>query len=128
MADASNSERAEAERARRIPVRFQAEFVGRQVEGSGTVSNISLTGALIEDCSSLLLSDGDIKLRFSFFENSSPVEVRAKTVRETETGFAVRFVGMDARVKAILARAIADSASQSDSGAVAAKRPLFGKR
>lgn len=135
--EASASEASESSdqehRARRIGARFQTDFVGKQVEGTGTVRNISLTGALIEDCSPLLIGGGDVRLTFSFFEGSLPVEVRAKTVRETKTGFAVQFVGMHPRVKAILSAAIGraegEEAQTKDAHrATARNQPLFTKK
>lgn len=104
----------EAPRPRRIPVRFTAEYSGRGVEGSGTVRNISHSGALIEQAEPLLIAGGDVRLRFSFFESSLPVEIRAKVVRETDQGFAVRFVELTPRITAVLKLAIARSLEDSD--------------
>ena len=64
--------------------------------------NVSATGALLEDAEPLLISGGKIRLRFSFAPDAIPVDVSAEVVRETETGFAVRFTTMDARVRAVL--------------------------
>jgi hypothetical protein len=99
-------------RARRIAVSFSADFSGRQVEGRGTVRNISLSGALIEEASHLLIAGGDVELRFAFFEGSLPVALHAEVVRETPTGFAVRFVRVDPRVREILRTAIARAAAE----------------
>ena len=64
--------------------------------------NVSATGALLEDAEPLLISGGEISLRFSLAQDTIPVEVSAEVVRETETGFAVRFTTMDARIRAVL--------------------------
>ena len=68
--------------------------------------SVSASGALLEDAEPLLLSGGKINLRFSLVQDALPIDVAAEVVRETETGFAVRFTSMDARVKAVLRTAI----------------------
>ena len=68
--------------------------------------NMSATGALLENAEPLLISGGKIRLRFSLAQDAIPVDVAAEVVRETETGFAVRFTSMDSRVKAVLKAAI----------------------
>lgn len=72
----------------------------------GVVQNISSDGALIEEAEPLLMAGGHVAIRFSFFEDSDPVEINADIVRETEQGFAVRFVGLDARIRRVLALAV----------------------
>lgn len=95
----------------RVRVRFRASYRARSVEGSGFVRNISHSGALIDPAEPPLLAGGHTKLRFSFFEDSLPVEVKAEVVRETKTGFAVRFTEMDPRVRGIIKQAIARARS-----------------
>ncbi len=68
--------------------------------------NVSATGALLENAEPLLISGGKIRLRFSLAQDAIPVDVAAEVVRETETGFAVRFTRMDARFKAVLRASI----------------------
>lgn len=99
-------------KSRRINVRFRAEFTGRKVRGAGVVQNISLGGALIEQADPLLLSGGEVKVRFSFFENALPVEVPAEIVRETRSGFAVRFLDLNRRMRNVLTVAISRAAAQ----------------
>jgi hypothetical protein len=95
----------------RVRVRFRATYRARSVEGSGFVRNISHSGALIDPAEPPLLAGGQTKLRFSFFEDSLPVEVKAEVVRETKTGFAVRFTEMDPRVRGIIKQAISRARS-----------------
>lgn len=105
----------------RVPVRFRAEFSNRRIEGTGTVRNISTTGALIEPASPLPMAGVRITLQFSFLEESVPISVPARVVRETERGFAVEFLGLAERTRSLLGVAIAklltrraDSAFYSD--------------
>ena len=92
----------ESRSSARISVRFPVTYTGRQVEGTAMARNVSATGALLEDAEPLLISGGEISLRFSLAQDTIPVEVSAEVVRETETGFAVRFTTMDARIRAVL--------------------------
>ncbi len=91
----------------RVSVRFRATYRARTIEGSGFVRNISHSGALIDPAEPPLLAGGQTKLCFSFFEGSLPVEVKAEVVRETKTGFAVRFTEMDPRLRGVIKQAIA---------------------
>jgi len=99
--------RGEARSTRRVEVAFSAEYAGEEVSGSGTVRNISLGGARIETATPLGVDAGELRIRFAFFTDAVPIEVRALVVRETEDGFAVRFVGLNGRVRALLGFALA---------------------
>ena len=91
----------------RINVRFGTQFRGRRISGTGVVKNISESGALIENAEPLLVSGGRIRLRFSFYDGSLPIEIGAVVVRPTDAGFGVRFTGLDARLRSLLAMSIA---------------------
>ena len=126
MADPEND--GMINRATRVGVKFPVEFSGRQNRGAGSgfVSNISSTGALLEDADALLVGGAEITLRFSFFEDSTPVEIRAVVTRETEQGFAVHFLEMSPRVRAVLRIAInrlARATNDDDD-----PQPLLGRR
>ncbi len=90
----------------RVSVRFPVTYTGRHVKGTAMALNVSATGALLENAEPLLISGGKIRLRFSLAQDAIPVDVAAEVVRETETGFSVRFTSMDARLKAVLRAAI----------------------
>ncbi len=90
----------------RASVRFKVDYHGPSFEGTGTVLNISKTGALIEDCDRLLMTGIEIKLSFSFFEDSVPIEVPATVVRETDEGFGVQFTKLSPRTRSVLGMAI----------------------
>jgi len=99
--------RGEARRTRRVTVQFNAEYAGEKAEASGVVRNISLGGALIESPTSPGTQGSEVRIRFAFFADAVPIEVRALVVRETENGFAVRFVGLNGRIRALLGFALA---------------------
>lgn len=105
-ADAAKEAVENLRKARRIPVRFPACFHGRRVDGKGMVSNISQTGCLIEDAEPLVVAGGEVRLRFSLFDDSLPFELRGTVVRETPNGFAIRFTSLDPRTRQILSFAI----------------------
>ena len=90
----------------RASVRFRVAYRGSSFEGTGTVLNISTSGALIEDSDRLLMTGIDITLAFSFFEDSVPIEVPAEVVRETEQGFGVQFRKLSPRTRSVLGMAI----------------------
>ena len=96
----------ESRKKERVEVLFTAEFSGRRVKGQGTVKNISESGALIDNADPLIMQGGRIKVRFSFFEDSLPIEIPAVVTRETPTGFAVHFSDMEARLRKVLTVAI----------------------
>jgi hypothetical protein len=79
-------------------------------EGWGTLSVISVTGARIDDASPRLKPGELVRVMFTLMEKCLPVSVRAKVVRETETGFAIEFVGLEPRLKHMIQMAIAQAA------------------
>ena len=99
--------RGDARSTRRVDVELRAEYSGEGVSGNGTVRNISLGGAMIAGPLPADAEGSELRVRFAFFADSVPIEVRALIVRETEHGFAVRFVGLNGRVRALLGFAIA---------------------
>jgi hypothetical protein len=101
----------------RVDMRVPVEFSGRRVRGRGFIRNISESGALVEDAEPLVVAGGRIRLRFAFFAESVPVEIPATVVRETSSGFAVQFAGLDLRMRNVLALVISrirNSASGPD--------------
>ena len=103
----------------RATVRFQVAYLARgpaTLEGTGRIRNISRGGALIDEADQRLEPGAQIKLRFSFLEDSIPVEVPAEVTRETETGFAVSFKRLSHRTRAVLGMAIAKLRANEDEG------------
>jgi hypothetical protein len=105
---AGDSQRGGADKraSQRIHVRFPVTFTSHSTEGTAYAQNISVTGALLEEADPPLLAGGKIRLRFSLFPDSLPIEIEAEVVRETEAGFAVRFSDLEVRSREVLRRAI----------------------
>ncbi|MCP4007802.1 MAG: PilZ domain-containing protein [bacterium] len=99
----------------RIGVRFRTQYDVKRSVGSGLVMDISETGALIEGADPMLIPGGRVRLKFSFYDDSLPVEVGAIVVRTTENGFGVKFSGLDQRHRALLAMAISKLRSSESS-------------
>ncbi len=90
----------------RVRVRFPVSYSGRNTQGRAYAENISVSGALLVEAEPLLLAGGTIRLRFSLFPDSLPIEIEADVARETEKGFAVHFSKGDARAWGILRQAV----------------------
>ena len=86
----------------RVVVRFPVKFFGRNVEGTAYARNVSVSGALLEEAEPLLITGGQIRLRFALAPDALPIDISAEVVRETEGGFTVRFTRMDSRVRSVL--------------------------
>ena len=78
--------------APRFDLRSPVEFTVDEVVGTGTIWNISRSGALVEWSDAPPLPGTEVRLRISSHLGSSEVEFPAEVVRETESGFAVRFI------------------------------------
>ncbi len=107
---------------RRVSVQFSVDFSNRYCHGTGTVQNISSSGALIEEVDPPLLSGGKIALSFTPFDDSKPIELRATIVRETDTGFAVEFDELDVPTYKILRTTICEAIHRSQEESAAVKR------
>jgi hypothetical protein len=96
-----------SQRSHRVTVQFTTEYTGKRVDGTGTVRNISQTGALIEPAEPPLAPGSHIRVRFSFLDSTLGVELAAEIVRKTPSGFAIRFNEMEERPRNILTLMIA---------------------
>ena len=103
-------------RAPRVQVQFAAEYVGKRVDGTGNVRNLSRTGALIEPAEPPLEPGSEVGIRFWFPDSTLAVEVAAEIVRETDGGFAVRFTVMNERTQNILTLVIARAVARGLAG------------
>ena len=79
--------------APRFDVQAPVEYENSQ-KGSGSTTNLSLGGVLIEYASTMIAIGTEIRLWFSFFGGSFGTVFRGTVVRHTEDGFAVQFVDM----------------------------------
>jgi hypothetical protein len=88
--------------APRLRLRSRASYHTEEVEGWGTLHDFSSSGARIDQASARLKPGERVRLSFTPRTDCLPVEVWADVVRETETGFAVRFTSLDARLNRLL--------------------------
>lgn len=74
----------------RHEIRAPVAYWGPNLEGGGTIANISYSGALIEPASRSAIPGTHLKLFVNGVDFSS-VEVASEVVRTTYSGFAVTF-------------------------------------
>lgn len=102
------SNRRIAQRFRiRGPVHLQTEFD----ETWGTLADISVTGARIEEVSQRLKPGTRLRAMFCLIEGCVPVKVDAAVVRETEDGFAIEFIQPEPRLRRVI-QAVLSKAKQ----------------
>ncbi len=96
----------------RIPVDYQSS--GRQ--GTGLLWDISTSGARIEQAPVSVQVGTEVTLLLAFLPGATPVSLRGEVVRQTKSGFAVKFLPLEGRVrlllKVALPRAVAFAAKQ----------------
>ncbi len=80
------------------------EYEGSNIEGAGTIANISVSGALIEPAAPLVDPETHLDLRVSYL--ASGVELSSEVVRTTASGFAVQFAELQPDALAALRRLI----------------------
>lgn len=85
-------DRQERRQAPRVRLRAPVEYRGRRAQGTGTIWDISASGARLENVSTCLDEGETARMRASFFLGSFDVELKGSVVRHTETGFAVQFL------------------------------------
>ena len=90
--------------ATRYDLSGPVEFRHNDQVGTGTVWNVSASGALVERASIPVDSGSPLRMRFSYYPGSFEIEVPSEVVRTTPTGFAVRFIDLDASSRRLLAR------------------------
>ena len=88
--------------APRLRLQSRASFQTEEVEGWGTLHDFSASGARVDRVSARLKPGERVRLSFTPRTDCLPVEVWAEVVRETETGFAVRFTSVDTRLRRLL--------------------------
>jgi len=72
-----------------IPARYQVR--GQEPVETGLIQNISKSGALVENQSGGAAMGSQLRLSFSLFPDSQPLQFLAEVVRVADSGFAVRF-------------------------------------
>ena len=107
------SSRQERRRAFRFRIKGPVHFEAGFTEGWGTLADISTTGARIDDADPRLKEGSSVRMMISLVEGALPVKLKAKVVRETETGFAVEFVELEPRLKQLIRLAVAQADASS---------------
>jgi hypothetical protein len=83
-------------------------FASAEMEGSGTILNISASGAAIDDATLALPVGAKVELFFLQPETGRKLRAVAEVVRESETGFAVRFLRLERELEKLVLRAAKD--------------------
>ena len=86
----------------RVRIPAPAEYTAPSGNGTGTVHDISMSGVRIADVSMRLDNEEEAGLRCSFHMGSFGVELTGRVVRQTDTGFALRFLELGADQLALL--------------------------
>jgi hypothetical protein len=112
----SNRPGGEPERrgAPRFHLQSRASFHTEEIDGWGTLRDISEAGARIDDASPRIKPGERVRLRFTPRPDCLPVEIWAEVVRETGTGFAVSFTSIDSRLKKLLRSITAEAGPPID--------------
>ncbi len=87
----------------RHEIRAPVAYWGANLEGGGTIANISYSGALIEPASRSAVPGTSLRLFVSGMEFTS-VEVASEVVRTTPSGFAVCFVDLGPKTLCLLSQ------------------------
>jgi hypothetical protein len=82
----------------RVQTRFESLYSAGRSEGTGTLSDISYSGALVEGAS-LAPEIGKTLRLYVFIQPVAPFELVGEVVRHTERGFAISFHDMSDEVK-----------------------------
>lgn len=87
---------------KRFEVRARVEYQTFSVRGEGLLWDISGSGARIEKASRPMPPGRKLHLELPFFPDSAPVVLSAEVVRTTASGFAVKFLHLNDRLKKLL--------------------------
>ncbi len=94
-----NPEGTELRSGSRVRLLEQVVIWSGRVEGAGSLRDLSMKGARVEEASPQMKSGTRLKLAWGLRENGSPLRIPATVVRETDTGFAVEFLDLSDEVK-----------------------------
>jgi hypothetical protein len=76
------------------------------------LSDLSVTGARIEKATDRLVMGARLTLLIAVREDCFPMEIEAEVVRDTATGFAIKFLNVDDRLKNFLEFAMRQAAER----------------
>ncbi len=102
MANESSNRR----RAGRVPTQFESLYSAGRSEGTGILTDISFTGAMIEGAS-LKPEIGKVLRIYVFVQPVSPFEIVGTVVRHSEQGFAIEYPSLSDEVRRLVEDAAA---------------------
>ncbi|MEE9280272.1 MAG: PilZ domain-containing protein [Myxococcota bacterium] len=102
------------EQAKRYDLSGPVEYRGDAVLGTGTIWNVSASGALVERASTIVETGTPLRIRVSYYPGSFEIELPSEVVRTTSTGFAIRFTDLDESSRRLLARVLSRCQSEYD--------------
>ena len=74
----------------RVQTRFESLYAAGRSEGTGTLADISYSGAMIENASSMPAIGKPLRV-YIFVQPVAPFELVGTVVRHTEGGFAIEY-------------------------------------
>jgi len=86
-------------RSHRIRTWFETHFSSQRREGEGVLTDISYTGARLEDTSIQPHIGAHTVLYVSLPDDSKPFQVEGSVARHTDTGFAIEYKDQDASIR-----------------------------
>lgn len=86
-------------RSHRIRTWFETHFSSQRREGEGVLTDISYTGARLEDTSIQPHLGAQVVLYVSLPDDSKPLQIEGAVTRHTDTGFAIDFSDQDETIR-----------------------------
>ena len=106
MSGKPSSGRADLPVQRRDAPRFEARipvgYSGGRLEGQGIISNLSSSGAALSEITTPVPNGLKLNLEFGALSGLPWFSLRSEVVRQTEDGFAVRFLEPDSEKRRLL--------------------------
>ncbi len=98
----SAERRPERRDPQRFTLRIPVDYEISSSQGKGLLWDISTSGARVEQASLAVELGTEITLMLAFFPGATPVSLRGEIVRQTESGFALKFHPLEGRVQLLL--------------------------
>jgi hypothetical protein len=92
---------SEKRRDSRVPTRLETNYSSGREDGSGILANISYSGALLKETSSLPRIGSLVRVHILLSEHSHFVIV-GQVVRHVEGGFAIEYSDLDPEVRRLV--------------------------
>ncbi len=106
---------SDVERAVRLTAEVPVGYSGGRIEGLGKVANVSASGALIANATTRVPNGSELHLEFGALSGLEAFSVRSEVIRQTDDGFAVRFlVDTDYRLLILFLQLLEDAQTELD--------------